>query len=166
MLTTMCFLNRFPLAENAVYKMHASYIFHSFFWCGIPKEQQELCVHDGSNNEAFYTELDTWKLREIATKLRSSIRLLCRDRSVRTGRPFTFDQGRHLYNFIVGLLGQGCTEQYRGQFHAQLTNWQLKSPPLFLALIVYFVHTFSVQLTPRNKRNLEMQCRSSHILQM
>ena len=141
-------------------------IFFIHFFGVESQKNSRSCVHDGSNNEAFYTELDTWKLREIATKLRSSIRLLCRDRSVRTGRPFTFDQGRHLYNFIVGLLGQGCTEQYRGQFHAQLTNWQLKSPPLFLALIVYFVHTFSVQLTPRNKRNLEMQCRSSHILQM
>ena len=147
--------------------MHASYIFHSFYWCGIPKEQQELCVHDGSNNaEAFYTELDTWKLKEIATTLRSSIRLLCRDRSVRTGRPFNFWSGASPLQFHCWAFGAGLHRTIYGQFHAQLTNWQLKSPPLFLALIVYFVQTFSVQLTPRNKRNLEMQRRSSHILQM
>ena len=162
MLTTMCFLTDW---QRMQYKMHASYIFHSFFWCGIPKEQQELCAWWVEQWGVLHWtgHVKTKWDRDDASIFDSIIvqRSICQD-----WETIHFWSGASPLQFYCWAFGAALHRTIHGQFHAQLTNWQLKSPPLFLALIVYFVQTFSVQLTPRNKRNLEMQCRSSHILQM
>ena len=144
--------------------MLAIFFIH-FFWCGIPKEQQELCAWWVEQWGVLHWtgHVKTKRDRDDASIFDSIIvqRSICQD-----WETIHFWSGASPLQFYCWAFGAGLHRTIYGQFHAQLTNWQLKSPPLFLALIVYFVQTFSVQLTPRNKRNLEMQCRSSHILQM
>ena len=152
--------------QRMQYKMHASYIFHSFFWCGIPKEQQELCAWWVEQWGVLHWtgHVKTKRDRDDASIFDSIIvqRSICQD-----WETIHFWSGASPLQFYCWAFGGRAAQNNMWTVSCSAyTNWQLKSPPLFLALIVYFVQTFSVQLTPRNKRNLEMQRRSSHILQM